>query len=85
MPIGVRIGYIPFYSDEMLTILVYEALRDAVASLGDGRPERLQAPATAENVLRALAGEVRTARRASQASRQRSPADKQTRLDRDTP
>jgi xanthine dehydrogenase large subunit len=40
----------------MLAISVYEALRDAIASVGDGGPVRLTAPATAENVLRALAG-----------------------------
>jgi len=46
------VGEPPF----MLAISVYEALRDAIASVGDGRPVRLEAPATAENVLRALAG-----------------------------
>jgi xanthine dehydrogenase large subunit len=46
------VGEPPF----MLAISVYEALRDAIASVGDGRPVRLRAPATAENVLRALAG-----------------------------
>jgi len=46
------VGEPPF----MLAISVYEALRDAIASVGDGRPVRLQAPATAENVLKALAG-----------------------------
>nr|MDP2190912.1 xanthine dehydrogenase molybdopterin binding subunit [Rhodoferax sp.] len=41
----------------MLAISVYEALRDAVAKArGDGKIVRLTAPATAENVLRALAG-----------------------------
>ena len=39
-----------------LAISVYEALPDAIASVGDGRPVRLTAPATAENVLKALAG-----------------------------
>jgi xanthine dehydrogenase molybdopterin-binding subunit B len=46
------VGEPPF----MLAISVYEALRDAIASVGDGRPVQLTAPATAENVLRALAG-----------------------------
>ena len=46
------VGEPPF----MLAISVYEALRDAIASVGDGGPVRLTAPATAENVLRALAG-----------------------------
>jgi xanthine dehydrogenase large subunit len=46
------VGEPPF----MLAISVYEALRDAIASVGDGRPVRLTAPATAENVLKALAG-----------------------------
>ncbi|MFZ3221112.1 MAG: xanthine dehydrogenase molybdopterin binding subunit [Rhodoferax sp.] len=46
------VGEPPF----MLAISVYEALRDAIASVSDGRPVRLAAPATAENVLRALAG-----------------------------
>jgi xanthine dehydrogenase large subunit len=41
----------------MLAISVYEALRDAVAQArGDGQVVRLTAPATAEHVLRALAG-----------------------------
>jgi len=40
----------------MLAISVYEALRDAIASVGSGGPVRLTAPATAENVLRSLAG-----------------------------
>jgi xanthine dehydrogenase large subunit len=44
------VGEPPF----MLAISVYEALRDAIASVGDGRPVRLQAPATAEHVLKAL-------------------------------
>jgi len=44
------VGEPPF----MLAISVYEALRDAIASVGDGRPVRLTAPATAENVLKAL-------------------------------
>ena len=46
------VGEPPF----MLAISVYEALRDAIASVGSGGPVRLTAPATAENVLRALAG-----------------------------
>jgi len=46
------VGEPPF----MLAISVYEALRDAISSVGDGRPVRLTAPATAENVLKALAG-----------------------------
>ncbi|ABM36351.1 xanthine dehydrogenase molybdopterin binding subunit [Polaromonas naphthalenivorans] len=40
----------------MLAISVYEALRDAVASARPGQRVRLEAPATAENVLRALGG-----------------------------
>jgi xanthine dehydrogenase large subunit len=45
------VGEPPF----MLAISVYEALRDAVArARGDGAAVRLTAPATAENVLRAL-------------------------------
>ncbi|CAM3332111.1 xanthine dehydrogenase molybdopterin binding subunit [Polaromonas hydrogenivorans] len=40
----------------MLAISVYEALRDAVASARPGERVRLEAPATAENVLRALGG-----------------------------
>jgi len=45
------VGEPPF----MLAISVYEALRDAVAQArGDGKLVRLTAPATAENVLRAL-------------------------------
>jgi len=41
----------------MLAISVYEALRDAIAQArADGQAVRLTAPATAENVLRALAG-----------------------------
>jgi xanthine dehydrogenase large subunit len=45
------VGEPPF----MLAISVFEALRDAVArARGDGLPVRLTAPATAENVLRAL-------------------------------
>ena len=45
------VGEPPF----MLAISVYEALRDAVAQArGDGTAVRLTAPATAENVLRAL-------------------------------
>ncbi len=47
------VGEPPF----MLAISVYEALRNAVAaSRGDGRQVQLEAPATAENVLRALGG-----------------------------
>jgi len=38
----------------MLAISVYEALRDAVASARPGTRVQLEAPATAENVLRAL-------------------------------
>jgi xanthine dehydrogenase large subunit len=39
----------------MLAISVWEALRDAVAAAkGDGRPVRMDAPATPENVLSAL-------------------------------
>ncbi|MBP6718239.1 MAG: xanthine dehydrogenase molybdopterin binding subunit [Rhodoferax sp.] len=46
------VGEPPF----MLAISVFEALRDAVAQArGDGTPVTLKAPATAENVLRALA------------------------------
>ena len=45
------VGEPPF----MLAISVYEALRDAVAQArGDGELVRLTAPATAENVLKAL-------------------------------
>jgi xanthine dehydrogenase large subunit len=44
------VGEPPF----MLAISVYEALRDAVAAARPGRRVRLEAPATAENVLRAL-------------------------------
>ena len=45
------VGEPPF----MLAISVFEALRDAVAAArNDGAPVRLTAPATAENVLRAL-------------------------------
>ncbi|TXH90298.1 MAG: xanthine dehydrogenase molybdopterin binding subunit [Rhodoferax sp.] len=45
------VGEPPF----MLAISVYEALRDAIAQArGDGGPVQLTAPATAENVLRAL-------------------------------
>ena len=47
------VGEPPF----MLAISVYEALRDAIASVGSGGPVRLTAPATAENVLRALSAE----------------------------
>lgn len=47
------VGEPPF----MLAISVFEALRDAVAQArGDGAVVRLSAPATAENVLRALGG-----------------------------
>lgn len=47
------VGEPPF----MLAISVYEALRDAVAQArGDGQVVKLIAPATAENVLRALLG-----------------------------
>jgi xanthine dehydrogenase large subunit len=45
------VGEPPF----MLGISVFEALRDAVAQAG-GRPEAMNAPATAEEVLRALQG-----------------------------
>ena len=44
------VGEPPF----MLAISVFEALRDAVAQAG-GRPEALNAPATAEEVLNSLA------------------------------
>ena len=45
------VGEPPF----MLAISVYEALRDAVAQArGNGAAVRLTAPATAENVLKAL-------------------------------
>ncbi len=44
------VGEPPF----MLAISVYEALRDAVAQAG-GEPEAMNAPATAEEVLRAIA------------------------------
>ncbi|BCO26392.1 xanthine dehydrogenase molybdenum-binding subunit XdhA [Rhodoferax lithotrophicus] len=48
------VGEPPF----MLAISVFEALRDAVAQArGDGEVVRLTAPATAENVLRALGGD----------------------------
>ncbi len=40
----------------MLAISVYEALRDAIASARSGMRVRLEAPATAENVLRGLGG-----------------------------
>ncbi|MDP3651479.1 MAG: xanthine dehydrogenase molybdopterin binding subunit [Rhodoferax sp.] len=47
------VGEPPF----MLAISVFEALKDAVAQAwGDGRAVQLTAPATAENVLKALAG-----------------------------
>jgi xanthine dehydrogenase large subunit len=50
------VGEPPF----MLAISVYEALRDAVAhARGDGGAVHLVAPATAENVLRALGGPYR--------------------------
>jgi xanthine dehydrogenase large subunit len=45
------VGEPPF----MLAISVYEALRDAVARAG-GQPEAMDAPATAEEVLKALGG-----------------------------
>ncbi len=45
----------------MLAISVYEALRDAVAAARPGERAQLEAPATAENVLRALGGAVRVA------------------------
>jgi xanthine dehydrogenase large subunit len=45
------VGEPPF----MLGISVYEALRDAVAQAG-GRPDAMNAPATAEEVLRAVQG-----------------------------
>jgi xanthine dehydrogenase large subunit len=48
------VGEPPF----MLAISVFEALRDAVAAAG-GRPEAMNAPATAEEVLRALGGLAR--------------------------
>jgi xanthine dehydrogenase large subunit len=45
------VGEPPF----MLCLSVYEALRDAIArARGDAHPVRLAAPATAENVLKAL-------------------------------
>ncbi|MCF8156084.1 MAG: molybdopterin-dependent oxidoreductase, partial [Rhodoferax sp.] len=44
------VGEPPF----MLAISVYEALRDAIGSVGHGSAVRLTAPATAENVLTAL-------------------------------
>ena len=44
------VGEPPF----MLAISVYEALRDAIAAARPGRRVRLEAPATAQNVLRAL-------------------------------
>ncbi len=51
------VGEPPF----MLAVSVYEALRNAVAAArADGGPVRLEAPATAENVLRALGGLVET-------------------------
>jgi xanthine dehydrogenase large subunit len=43
------VGEPPF----MLAISVFEALRDAVTQAG-GRPEAMNAPATAEEVLRAV-------------------------------
>jgi xanthine dehydrogenase large subunit len=46
------VGEPPF----MLAISVWEALRDAVAAARDGGPVRMDAPATAETVLRALKG-----------------------------
>jgi xanthine dehydrogenase large subunit len=51
------VGEPPF----MLAISVFEAMKDAVASArGDGGVVQLTAPATAENVLRALAGTALT-------------------------
>jgi xanthine dehydrogenase large subunit len=44
------VGEPPF----MLSISVWEALRDAVSAARGGSVVRLDAPATAENVLRAL-------------------------------
>ena len=44
------VGEPPF----MLAISVWEALRDAVAQAGAAAAVRLDAPATAENVLRAM-------------------------------
>ena len=44
------VGEPPF----MLAISVYEALREAIATVGNRGPVRLSAPATAENVLAAL-------------------------------
>ncbi|HKB54493.1 MAG TPA: molybdopterin cofactor-binding domain-containing protein, partial [Ramlibacter sp.] len=44
------VGEPPF----MLAISVWEALRDAISSARGGGPVRLAAPATAQNVLRAL-------------------------------
>jgi len=44
------VGEPPF----MLAISVYEALRDALAHAKGRGPIRLEAPATAENVLKAL-------------------------------
>src|SRR5690606_16069651 len=48
------VGEPPF----MLAVSVYEALRNAIAAARGGGPQRvaLAAPATAENVLRALGG-----------------------------
>ena len=47
------VGEPPF----MLAISVWEAIRDAVAQArGDGKPVEMDAPATAENVVRALRG-----------------------------
>jgi xanthine dehydrogenase large subunit len=40
----------------MLAISVYQALRDAVSAATGGRPARLDAPATPERVLMAIAG-----------------------------
>jgi xanthine dehydrogenase large subunit len=45
----------------MLAISVWEALRDAIAAARGGGPVRLEAPATAENVLRALSPAASTA------------------------
>jgi xanthine dehydrogenase large subunit len=56
------VGEPPF----MLAISVFEALRDAVAQArSDGKVVRLEAPATAENVLTALQTRSIPARRCS--------------------
>jgi xanthine dehydrogenase large subunit len=50
------VGEPPF----MLAISVWEAIRDAVAQArGDGKPVEMDAPATAENVLRSLDAPIR--------------------------